>query len=151
MGLLIALHVLAAVIWVGGMFFAYMAMRPAVGRVVEAPRRPELWCHTLSGFFRWVWVAVAVLLLTGYTLIFGYYGGMAHTGWHVHAMHGLGLLMMLLFLHVYFAPYRRLKQAVSSGDTEAGGRCVGQIRVLVATNLVLGLVVVAIGSGGRYW
>lgn len=150
MSLAIALHVLAAVIWVGGMFYAYMAMRPAVAQVVNASQRGMLWCHTLSRFFRWVWAAIVLLLITGYWMTFNYFGGMAGAGWHIHAMQGLGLLMMLLFLHVYFAPYRRLKQAVEKGDEPESQRRVGQIRLLVGINLVLGLIVVAIGSGGRY-
>lgn len=150
MGMSVALHTLAAVIWVGGMFFAYLAMRPAVVRVIDPAQRPELWCHTLSLFFRYVWVSIALLLATGYALIAAY-GGMGSVGWPIHVMHGLGLLMMLLFLHIYFAPYRRLKQAVESGDTEEGQRRVGQIRQFVAINLAIGLVVVIIGSGGRFW
>lgn len=150
MSIAIVLHVLAAVVWVGGMFFAYLAMRPAVGQVVAAEQRPVLWCHTLSRFFRWVWAAVIVLLVTGYWMVFSYFGGMAGAGVHVHLMQALGLVMMLLFLHVFFAPYRRLKQAVSDGDMAEGGRRVGQIRLLVGINLILGLVVIAIGSGGRY-
>lgn len=150
MGLSTALHALAAVIWVGGMFFAYMAMRPAVARVVDAEQRPALWMHTFSGFFRYVWGAIAVLLVTGYGLI-GAYGGMAAVNWHIHVMHGLGLLMMLIFLHLYFAPYRRLKQAVEAGDHSEGNRRVGQMRLFVAINLVIGLAVVVVGAGGRYW
>lgn len=150
MGISTALHALAAVIWVGGMFFAYMAMRPAVVRVIEPSRRPELWCHTLSLFFRYVWACVAVLLVTGYGLIHAM-GGMGSVNWHIHVMHGLGLLMMLIFLHLFFAPYRRLKQAVHQGDMDAGSRRVGQIRQFVGINLILGLVVVVIAAGGRYW
>lgn len=150
MGISIALHALAAVIWVGGMFFAYLAMRPAVVKVIDPSRRPELWCHTLSLFFRYVWACVAVLLVTGYGLIHAL-GGMGAVNWHIHVMHGLGLLMMLIFLHLVFAPYRRLKQAVHSGDTDEGSRRVGQIRRFVGINLVIGLVVVAIAAGGRYW
>ena len=149
-GLSLSLHALAAVIWVGGMFFAYMAMRPAVVRVVDPSQRPLLWCHTLSLFFRWVWISVALLLLTGYGMIH-LYGGMGQVNWHIHVMHGLGLLMMLLFLHIIFAPYKRLKQAVDSGDIEEGKRRVGQIRKFVAINLVIGLIVVVIATGGRYW
>lgn len=149
-GLSLSLHALAAVIWVGGMFFAYMAMRPAVVRVVDPSQRPLLWCHALSLFFRWVWVAVPLLLVTGYGIIFER-GGMGNVNWHIHVMHGLGLLMMLLFLHIVFAPYKRLKQAVDSGDIEEGKRRVGQIRKFVAINLVIGLVVVIVATGGRYW
>lgn len=78
------------------------------------------------------------------------YGGMAGAGWHIHAMQALGLVMMLLYFHVYFAPFRRLKQAVAAKDPQAGGVQVGKIRRLVGINLILGLIVVAIGSGGRY-
>ena len=77
MGLAIALHVLSAVIWVGGMFFAYMAMRPAVVEVVEASQRGVLWSRTLERFFRWVWLSVVLLLVTGYWMIFSVFGGMA--------------------------------------------------------------------------
>lgn len=150
MSLAIALHVLSAVIWVGGMFFAYMAMRPAVVEVIEAPQRGALWCATLSRFFQWVWAAVILLLVTGYWMIFSAFGGMAGAGWHIHVMQGLGIVMMLLYFHVYFAPFRRLKQAVANQDPQEGGRQVGQIRKLVATNLALGLIVVAVAAGGRY-
>lgn len=150
MALAIALHVLSAVIWVGGMFFAYMAMRPAVVEVVEAAQRGALWCQTLTRFFRWVWAAVILLLISGYWMIFKGFGGMAAAGWHIHAMQAGGLIMMLLFLHVYFAPFRRLKQAVAAKNPQEGGRQVGQIRKLVGINLILGLIVVVIGSAGRY-
>lgn len=150
MSLAIALHVLSAVVWVGGMFFAYMAMRPAVVEVVAENQRGLLWCHTLSRFFRWVWLAVALLLVTGYWMVFSVFGGMAGVGWHVHVMQLLGVIMMLLFFHVYFAPFRRLKQAVADQDPQEGGRRVGQIRTLVGINLVLGLIVVVVGAGGRY-
>jgi len=78
------------------------------------------------------------------------FGGMAGAGWHIHAMQALGIVMILLFFHVYFAPFRRLKQAVVGQDPQEGGRQVGQIRRLVGINLTLGLIVVAIGAGGRY-
>ena len=43
MAIAIALHLLAAVIWVGGMFFAYMALRPAAASLLEPPLRLPLW------------------------------------------------------------------------------------------------------------
>ncbi|GGE68973.1 hypothetical protein GCM10011533_21710 [Streptosporangium jomthongense] len=150
MWLAIALHVLSAVIWVGGMFFAYMAMRPAVIQVIEAGLRGSLWYQTLTRFFRWVWLAIALLLITGYWMIFKGFGGMAGAGWHIHLMQMVGLIMMLIFFHLYFAPFRRLKQAVAAGDPKEGGRQVGKIRRLVGINLILGLIVVVIGSAGRY-
>lgn len=146
----ITLHALSSMIWVGGMFFAYLAMRPAVGQVIDPGQRPELWCHTLSRFFAWVWACIILLLGSGYYMVFKILGGMADIGLHIHIMQGLGILMMLLFLHVFFAPYRRLKQAVAADDREAGNKAVGQIRFFVGLNLILGLIVVVVGVGGRY-
>jgi uncharacterized membrane protein len=144
------LHGIAAAIWVGGMFFAYMALRPAAG-ALEPPQRLKLWRGTFDKFFPWVWAAVASLLITGYAMIFLYLGGFAGAGLHVHIMHGIGLIMMALFAHLFFAPWKRLKRAVDTGDWAAGGRSLGQIRKIVGINLILGLITVAIGSGGRYW
>ncbi len=47
---LLALHVLAVVIWVGGMFFAYNALRPAAAEVLEPPNRLKLWVATFVDF-----------------------------------------------------------------------------------------------------
>ena len=150
MSVWIALHVLAAVIWVGGMFFAYQCMRPAVGEAVAPEHRPALWYPALSRFFRWVWAAVIILPVTGYIMVFRYLGGMAQAGWHVHVMQALGIVMILLFLHVFFAPFRQLGRAVENGDTEDGLHRIGRIRRFVGINLVLGLAVVVIGAAGRY-
>ncbi len=59
--------------------------------------------------------------------------------------------MMLLFLHVYFAPFQRLKRAVAASEWTDGSVHLGQIRRLVGINLLLGLIVVAVAAGGRYW
>jgi len=150
MAFLIALHLLASVVWVGGMFFAHMALRPAAVAVLEPALRLPLWEQTLGRFFRWVWAAILTLLATGYGTIFAFYGGMAGVALYVHLMSGLGLLMMAVFLHVYFAPYRRLRQAVAARDWGQAAGSLAQIRLLVTVNLVLGIITVAIGGAGRY-
>jgi uncharacterized membrane protein len=146
----LALHVLSAVVWVGGMFFAYMVLRPVTGALLDPPKRLELWTQVFERFFRWVWAAVALLLGTGLWMIFRVYGGLSGLGWHMHVMYGVGVPMMLLFMHVYFAPYRRLRAAVAAGDWPAGGRQIEQIRRLVGINTLLGVIVVLAGGLGRY-
>jgi len=66
-------------------------------------------------------------------------------------MQGIGILMMLLFLHLYFAPWRRFRAAVAQQNWAEGGRQLSQIRLVVTINLVLGAIVVAIGGSARYW
>ena len=107
----IALHLLSAVIWVGGMFFAYMALRPAAAKILEPPARLQLWVQVFKLFFLWVWLSIITLLITGYWMLFGVFGGFANAGMHIHIMNGAGLLMVLIYLHVFFAPYRKLRHA----------------------------------------
>ena len=144
------LHALSAVVWVGGMFFAHQVLRPAAATLEPGPRL-ALWSRVLGRFFAWVFAAVILLLLTGYTMVFEVFGGFAKIGLHIQLMQGIGILMVLLFLHLYFAPWRRFRAAVARQDWAEGGRQLGQIRTIVTVNLVLGIIVVAIGSSGRYW
>jgi uncharacterized membrane protein len=148
--LMISLHTLSAVVWVGGMFFAYMALRPAAARVLEPPERLTLWAHTFSRFFPWVWIAVVLLLLTGYGLLFLRYGGFARAPGFVHLMQALGIVMILIYLHLFFAPFKRLKNYVITQEWALAGAQLNQIRTMVGVNLSIGLVVVAVATGGRY-
>jgi uncharacterized membrane protein len=84
-------------------------------------------------------------------MIFAELGGMANIGFHIHIMLGLGVFMMLLFMHVYFGPFRRLQYAVIESNWKTGGEKLDQIRVLIKTNLILGLLVIIIATAGRFW
>jgi uncharacterized membrane protein len=150
LALMTAIHALAAVVWVGGMFFAYMALRPSVGPL-EPAVRVALWSRVFGKFFPWVWMAVVILLASGFWIIFVEWGGFAAAGPHVHLMLLLGLVMMALFAHLYFAPFQRLRAAVAEDDIPKGAKQIATIRLIVATNLILGLATVVVGAGGRYW
>jgi len=142
------LHVLGAVIWVGGMFFAYMALRPAAAALLEPAQRLSLWQETFRRFFHWVWLTVAALLLSGLGMIV-LMGGFRGVPSHVHLMFVLGIIMIAIFAYVYFAPYRRLTRCVGQKDWKAAGAALSQIRRLVAVNLTIGLINIGVGTLGR--
>ena len=146
----VILHALSAVVWVGGMFFAHQALRPAAV-VLEPGPRLLLWARVLGRFFAWVIGAVVLLLVSGFAMVFDVFGGFSGVGLYIQLMMGIGILMMLLFFHLYFAPWRRFQAAVGRQDWAEGGRQLGQIRSIVTLNLILGLIVVGIGASGRYW
>ena len=54
LSLYITLHLLGVIVWVGGMFVAYMALRPAAVEVLEPYQRLPLMKRTLDRFFPWV-------------------------------------------------------------------------------------------------
>jgi uncharacterized membrane protein len=150
MAMLVALHALAAVAWVGGMFFAYVCLRPAAGPL-EPRLRLSLWQRVFSRFFPWVWASIAVLLASGYAMLFLYFGGFKGAGAHIHVMQATGILMMLLFLHLFFAPWRRFSRALEAGQFDSAAQSLNQMRRIVAINLVLGLITIAAGASGRFW
>jgi uncharacterized membrane protein len=150
MTVLVALHALAAVMWVGGMFFAYMVLRPSAAPL-EPPARLQLWQRVFGRFFPWVWASIFILLASGYAMLFMRFAGFAGAPLHVNIMQATGILMMLLFLHLYFAPWRRFSRSVAAGALQDAAASLNQIRLIVATNLVLGLITVTAGAGGRFW
>jgi uncharacterized membrane protein len=140
-------HVLGVVVWVGGMFFAYMALRPVAASVLEPPQRLSLWAGVFGKFFPWVWTSVALILGSGLHMLVKLGGAAAPH--YVLTMLVLGVVMMLIFAHVFFAPYKKLKRAVGQQDWKAGGAALGQIRKLIAINLSLGLLTIAVVFVGR--
>jgi len=146
----ITLHLLAAVVWVGGMFFAVYVLRLAAGPMAPGDRLP-LWHRTFTKFFPWVWLAVFLLPATGYVLIYDLHGDFSNLPVPYHLMHALGWIMILIFLHLWFAPYGRFKRALAAGDMLEAGKQLNTIRVLVTTNLYLGLTNVLIGTSGPFW
>jgi uncharacterized membrane protein len=139
-----AVHVLCAVLWVGGMFFAYGVLRPSLS-VLEPPQRLALHAQVFRRFFLVVWHAMPLIILSGFVMLFGYYGGMAGAGWPVHAMMGLGLVMAAIFIAIVFGPYRRFRRAT---DRAVMVPALDSIRRLIGINLVLGLVTVVIAVFG---
>jgi uncharacterized membrane protein len=150
MAIAITLHILCAVIWVGGMFFAYVALRPVAANLLEPSLRLPLWSQTLTRFFPWVWIAVVVLPITGYWTILNVFEGFRNAGIHVHVMQATGWVMILIFVLVYLVPFQRLKRSVSMSDWTDAGRHLNRIRILIGINLILGLLTVLVATGGRY-
>lgn len=139
----VLLHVLGVVVWVGGMFFAYMALRPVAAELLAPPHRLSLWVGVFSRFFPWVWVSVVLILSSGLHMIM-LLGGFKAVAFSIHAMFGIGLAMTLVFCFVYFVPYGKLIRAVAAQEWKQGGEVLAVIRKLIGFNLSLGLINIAI-------
>lgn len=150
MSVSIALHLISAILWVGGMMFAHMMLRPAAVQVLEPPLRLKLWVQVFKNFFVWVWIAVITLLISGYWMVFSIFNGFDSAGMHIHIMHILGIVMILIFIYVFLQPYRKLRHAVIVENFQEGGAELAKIRRLVGINILIGLTISVIASAGRY-
>ncbi|ATE76110.1 MULTISPECIES: CopD family protein [Pseudomonas] len=145
-GIVYTLHVLAALVWVGGMFFAWMVLRPAALKALEGPARLKLWVEVFQGFFRWVWVAVVLLPISGVGMIHLQFTGFEAAPRYVQVMMGLYVVMTALFIRIQALLLPELRTAVAAEDWPTGAATLGKIRRLVGINLMVGLVLVAIAA-----
>jgi uncharacterized membrane protein len=139
-GWVLAVHVLCAVLWVGGMFFAYVVLRPSLS-VLEPMQRIALHTQVFRRFFLVVWHAMPLILLSGFAVLYGFYGGPANVPWNVSVMMLLGLIMSALFLVIVFGPYARFRRTTERNTAAAQ---IDRIRKLIAVNLVLGIITVVV-------
>lgn len=141
------LHLVGALVWIGGMFFAYFTLRPST-MVLEPPQRLVLWSEILGRFFRWVWGSVALILGSGFYMLAAI-AGVAKVPFNVHIMLYLGLFMVFIFLYVVVVPFSALKRAIATEDWSTGSAALSSIRTAVAVNLVLGLIIMGVATVGR--
>jgi uncharacterized membrane protein len=142
---LLAVHLLSAALWVGGMFYAVAILRPSL-TLLDAAARLQVHMQTLKRFFAVVWIAMPLMLLTGWLMVFAAWGGFAALPWSINVMQTLGLLMALIFLYVYFAPWQRLRRAIRPGP-----ELITRIRQLMILNLCIGIATIVAGSLGHTW
>jgi uncharacterized membrane protein len=144
LNVLLALHLLGAVAWVGGMAFALLVLRPSLS-VLEPAQRLALHVQVFRRFFLIVWHAMPVMLITGFWMAFGIFG-IAAVGWAVHVMMALGLIMAAIFLALFFGPWRAMRAAMAAGDRAAAAASVDRIRLLIQLNLAIGVVTVVVAA-----
>lgn len=135
------LHLFGATLWLGGMGFVLLALRPAAFAELEPPLRQRLLLAALGRFFPLVWTSIALLWGSGVGALANA-GAAAPRGWH--AMAAVALVMTAVFAHVYFAPYRRARRAAAAEDWALVGKSLQQIHPLVRLNFALGWVAVAL-------
>lgn len=148
MALFKLIHLLSVVVWVGGMFFAYMVLRPSAVEILQPPERLKLWDKVFNRFFNWVWLASFLTLVSGLYMIYQF-GGLPHVPHYIHVMLLLGIAMLLIFVYVFFGQYVYFNLAVSAQDWSKAGTILGKIRKLVAANLLTGVLIFFVVLMGR--
>lgn len=144
-----AIHLLAVVVWVGGMVFAHFFLRPSL-TVLEPPQRLALMHAVLGRFFRAVLAASLLALGTGLWMIGRVARQVVQSGgsfsWPLDwvVMTAVGVLMVAIFGHIRFVLWRRFDRAMTSGDAASAGPALAAVRQWVNVNLALGVALVAL-------
>ena len=137
-------HLVAAIVWMGGMTCLLFALRPAALATLEARPRARLMLQVWRRFFGLVIASIVVLFVTGtslYTALFKANRlasgvGSVPLGWQVMLV--LGVSMMLVFGHIYFGGFKKYQRALAASEWPTAAAAAGQIHKLVVVNFVLG-------------
>ena len=147
--ILLFLHLAGVIVWIGGMFFAHFCLRPVAAAQLPPPQRLQLLAEVLGRFFFAVAASIVAIIVSGFAIIA--LVGFGQTPIHWHVMEAIGLLMTGIFGVIYFLHYPRLKAGVAVQDWPAAGAAMNRIRVLVATNLLLGALTVVVATLGVHF
>lgn len=132
-------HLLAAIVWIGGMVFAHFCLRPSLAVIEPPPQRLALMRAVLGRFFAWVAGAALLAVATGV-------GMAARRGWalapSLWLMAAGGLVMLVIFGGIRHARYPRLCAALDRGAPAEAAAQLASIRAWVLVNLVIGTVIV---------
>lgn len=142
---LLALHLVAAALWVGGLYLAAIGLRGPLAQL-EAAKRVQFEMQVYARFFRLVWHLAPVMFVTGWLMVFGAWGGFATLPVSIHAMQGFAVLMLAVFAYAYFVPWQKLRRAIRPSAEHLAG-----VRRLVLVDLALGVAAIVAGALGHSW
>jgi uncharacterized membrane protein len=127
------------------MAFAHFCLRPAALPLPPA-QRLGLWSGVFGRFFPIVWLAIAVIVASGFAMLLEVGFAQAPRSWHLMA--AVGLVMAGIFASIWFGPWRALQQAVAAESWAQGAQALNLIRQRVTINLVLGVLTVLLATLG---
>ncbi len=145
------LHLIAGIVWMGGMTFMLFALRPAAILTLDAQPRAMLMGAVWKRFYTVVLVAIVALFATGthlYTATFraarlATGEGGVPLGWNIMLV--LGITMMLVFGHIYFAGFKKYKRAVAAAEWPLAAKAAALMHTMTLVNFTLGwLAIIAV-------
>jgi uncharacterized membrane protein len=142
-----AFHLLAVVVWIGGMAFMLLCLRPAA-RVLEPPARVTLMHAAMKRFLGVAGIAIFVLFVCGAAMVGIAWSAAARAGlafnmpldWYT--MIATFFIMLAVFIHIRNVLFKRLDAAVTAAKWPDGAAALSAIRWEVSINLVLGTFVI---------
>lgn len=157
--LIIFLHVISAVIWVGGMIAIRFATHQSLAMIDDPKVRLERAAHTLKRLFGIVWPFVVILIVTAVFMAvgLGFRAAALDANGNVIDEYAMSLynvvhikeaIWMVMALNLGAMMFRRSKaeKALKMGNIDEAKKILGLIaRYMVPLNIVLGVIAIFIG------
>ncbi|KIM11842.1 MAG: hypothetical protein KU37_03025 [Sulfuricurvum sp. PC08-66] len=146
--IILFLHVLSAIVWVGGMIAIRFAVHPALQHIEDATVRLARTLEILKNFFALVIPMIVLLIVTavlmsmglGFKNIGGFLYGM------VHFKEAIWTIMTIIFIFIYIRR-NRAQRAFLAGDLATTKALLAPIaKIFIPVNIFLGLVALFVGG-----
>ena len=145
------LHLLATVVWIGGMAFNIWVLRPSLS-TVEPRQRVKIASAVLKRFIYLAWLSIVTLFITGVFLGPTTSGVSLTTDYGILLItkHTIVIAMVIIVAVISFVIFPRFKTLLSDMNVKVVqkempspelSKLLGRIVLLVKLNLTLGIVV----------
>lgn len=143
--LIIFLHVISAVLWVGGMIAIRFAVHYSIQNIVEPKIKIERTLENLKRFFNMVIPAILILLITAVIMIIalGFKGTPLYS--FVIAKEAIWTVMTIVFIIIY-VKRNKAEKAFMEGDFLTAKNNLAPIaKYYIPLNIILGIVAIYLG------
>lgn len=144
--IIVFLHVISAVVWVGGMIAMRYAAHPSFVEIESPAKRLERIAHALKRLFIIVLPFVIILLLSAVVMIKGYGLSQSEFSALSHAKEGIWSVMFINLI-IMMKRRNRAEQMLGAGDF-AGAKSQLELigKYMVPLNIILGITAIFIGT-----
>jgi uncharacterized membrane protein len=139
-GLWVLIHLVAAMVWIGGMVFAVGCLRPAAAALAPGDRLAMM-TRVITRFLDFVAIAVIGLWASGLGLFAETPLELVPVTWWVMVAIAVAMTAVFLVLRLRLLP--ALHRAREAKDAATAAAILGRMHRLVVANLVLGLLTAA--------
>jgi len=144
--IILFVHVLFAVTWVGGMIAIRFALHPSLGLIDDGSKRLELVIAVLDRFFLMVSTAIVFVGITGIIMMLGIgFKSVPNLYVAVHVKTQIWMVMAVVYGVIYYR-FTKAKSCFAQGDNENAAKYLAPLaKFLIPTNIFLGLVAIMLG------
>ena len=144
--IIVFLHVLSAVVWVGGMIAMRYAAHPSFMEIASGEERLKRVVHALKRLFTIVFPFTIILLVTAVLMLLGYdlkntdYSGLGHAK---------EAIWSIMFINFFVMILRRNRAAafLEKGDIAGAKFSMALVgKYMIPVNIILGIIAIFLGS-----
>ena len=144
--IILFLHIISAVVWVGGMIAMRYAAHPSFIEIESPAKRLERISHALKRLFTIVLPFVIILIITAVVMIKGYGLPQSEYSLFSHAKEGIWSVMFINLI-VMMKRRNRCDKMLEDGDFVGAKNQLELIgKYMVPFNIILGVTAIFIGS-----